>query len=166
MHQNRTVKTTSAGILILNPQAELLLCHVTGTSNWDIPKGGIDPGETPEQAAIRETCEETGLCFSPADLIDLGCFSYRPVKDLHLYATMLERIDTTLCHCSTRYRDRTGRMRPEMDGYGWAPFAVVAQRCAKSLAILLTESVPLQPLFERLRAEGHAVQRMDAVVPA
>ena len=29
--------------------------------HWDLPKGKIDPGETPEQAAIREVQEETGL---------------------------------------------------------------------------------------------------------
>ena len=27
-----------------------------------LPKGNIDPGETPEQAAVREVQEETGLC--------------------------------------------------------------------------------------------------------
>ncbi|MFZ5429702.1 MAG: NUDIX hydrolase [Bacteroidota bacterium] len=28
---------------------------------WDLPKGKIDPGETPEEAALREVREETGL---------------------------------------------------------------------------------------------------------
>ncbi|RMD70006.1 MAG: NUDIX domain-containing protein, partial [Bacteroidetes bacterium] len=28
---------------------------------WDLPKGKIDEGETPEQAALREVAEETGL---------------------------------------------------------------------------------------------------------
>ena len=28
---------------------------------WQMPQGGIDPGETPEQAALRELTEETGL---------------------------------------------------------------------------------------------------------
>jgi 8-oxo-dGTP pyrophosphatase MutT (NUDIX family) len=37
-----------------------------------IPAGTVDPGETPEQAAVRETHEETGLSvFSTID--SLGC---------------------------------------------------------------------------------------------
>jgi putative (di)nucleoside polyphosphate hydrolase len=31
-----------------------------GLSAWQMPQGGIDPGETPREAAIRELCEETG----------------------------------------------------------------------------------------------------------
>jgi putative (di)nucleoside polyphosphate hydrolase len=31
-----------------------------GWSAWQMPQGGIDPGETPMQAALRELCEETG----------------------------------------------------------------------------------------------------------
>jgi bis(5'-nucleosidyl)-tetraphosphatase len=36
----------------------LLLCAY---SNWDFPKGMVEPGEDPLQAAIRETAEETTL---------------------------------------------------------------------------------------------------------
>lgn len=28
---------------------------------WSLPKGHIEPGETPEQAAVREVAEETGI---------------------------------------------------------------------------------------------------------
>ncbi len=33
---------------------------------WQMPQGGIDPGETPEVAALRELWEETGV---PADKV-------------------------------------------------------------------------------------------------
>jgi len=36
-----------------------------------LPKGHIDEGETDEQAAIRETCEESGYCCLAVDA-DLG----------------------------------------------------------------------------------------------
>lgn len=33
---------------------------VTGISRWFLPGGAVEPGETPAQAAARETLEETG----------------------------------------------------------------------------------------------------------
>lgn len=32
-----------------------------GELMWQFPAGGIEPGETPPEAAVRETLEETGL---------------------------------------------------------------------------------------------------------
>jgi 8-oxo-dGTP pyrophosphatase MutT (NUDIX family) len=37
---------------------EVLMIHRRGV--WDLPKGKLDPGETAEQGALREVCEETG----------------------------------------------------------------------------------------------------------
>ena len=31
--------STSCGTLVINQHGQILLCHVTGTRNWDIPKG-------------------------------------------------------------------------------------------------------------------------------
>lgn len=36
---------------------------------WFTVGGGIDPGETAEQAALRETREEAGIVLAPADLV-------------------------------------------------------------------------------------------------
>lgn len=33
----------------------------TGTTGWQMPQGGIDDGETPRAAALRELTEETGM---------------------------------------------------------------------------------------------------------
>ena len=40
-------------------------------ARWLTPGGGIDQGETPIEAAVRELAEETGLIVSQADLGDL-----------------------------------------------------------------------------------------------
>jgi len=154
------VKTLSCGILVLNPHSELLLCHATGTTVWDIPKGGADAGETPMQTAIRETTEETGLHFDAAELLDLGHFSYRPVKDLHLYAALRRRDEALNCHCISHFTDLWGRSRPEMDAYEWTAFARVQRRCARRMAALLTQTLSLPRVLQLL------LQRDSAVTPA
>jgi ADP-ribose pyrophosphatase YjhB (NUDIX family) len=50
---------TSCGTLIFNKKGQMLLCHVTGTNHWDIPKGMQEPGESTLHAAKRELMEET-----------------------------------------------------------------------------------------------------------
>lgn len=49
----------SAG-LVLEKEGEYLLLHYAA-GHWDFPKGHIEEGETPEQAALRELEEETGI---------------------------------------------------------------------------------------------------------
>lgn len=51
----------AAGGFIKNEQDEYLFIFRRG--KWDLPKGKLEKGETPEIAAIREVQEETGLQF-------------------------------------------------------------------------------------------------------
>ncbi|GJE61147.1 RNA pyrophosphohydrolase [Methylobacterium trifolii] len=44
--------------------------HVSGVHAWQMPQGGIDPGEEPPKAAERELFEETNV--APASLRPLG----------------------------------------------------------------------------------------------
>src|SRR2546422_8661204 len=57
---------------------EVLLVHPSGNYNrkapWGIPKGEPDAGEAMEDAARRETREETGV--EAGELIDLGHIDY------------------------------------------------------------------------------------------
>lgn len=49
----------AAGGLVFNAKKEALV--IFRRQSWDLPKGKIDAGETPEEAAVREVQEETGL---------------------------------------------------------------------------------------------------------
>jgi 8-oxo-dGTP pyrophosphatase MutT (NUDIX family) len=54
----------AARVLLLDPADRLLLiAHLPGDGRtvWTAPGGGLDPGETHEQAAARELLEEVGL---------------------------------------------------------------------------------------------------------
>ncbi len=61
----------SAGGVVLRHQ-DVLLIRVSdsrGRPIWSFPKGRLDAGETPAQAAVREVLEETGWrCRIEADL--------------------------------------------------------------------------------------------------
>lgn len=150
-------RALSCGTVILNPDGELLLCHVTGRDHWDLPKGGIDAGESPLQAALRETREETGLVLDPATLLDLGRLAYRPRKDLHLFAALLPRIDPATLACEARFDDGRGHRLPEMDGFGWFRFDLAPLRVGPRLAVVLSQRLDLHDLLRRLQQRSHLV---------
>lgn len=142
----------SCGVIIVNDAAELLLCHVTGHDHWDLPKGGAMPHETPLQAALRETQEETGLALDGSDLLELGRLAYGSRKDLHLYATRMPRFDLCSLRCESRFScHATGHRLPEMDGFDWVPFADVGRRCTPKMASLLCDRMDLHDLLARLQ---------------
>lgn len=157
-------KRLSSGIVIVNAQAELLLCHVTGQGHWDLPKGGLHDGETPLKAALRETREETGLVIDADALLDLGRFEYRPKKDLHLFATLMPRIDASRLHCESQFSQfATGKRLPEMDSFQWAEFARVPQLVTAKMADVLCGRIDLNRLLPSLQpAAGRSAAPLAA----
>ena len=57
----RPERVEAAGGVVVRrrSEVEVLMIHRRGV--WDLPKGKLDPGETPEQAAVREVAEEVGI---------------------------------------------------------------------------------------------------------
>jgi bis(5'-nucleosidyl)-tetraphosphatase len=70
----------SAGVIVFFRDGQvcrflLLLSRLTKRPLWEFPKGGVDAGETLQQAALRELQEETGM--SAADIRLLDGFEHR-----------------------------------------------------------------------------------------
>jgi 8-oxo-dGTP pyrophosphatase MutT (NUDIX family) len=65
---------------IVDDKCALVDCyrHPIEEMSLEAPKGFIDPGETPAQAAMRELAEETGLSCAAANLIPLGTVTPEP----------------------------------------------------------------------------------------
>ena len=51
------------GVMLANSKGELFVGQRIDSDvpAWQMPQGGIDPGETPRDAALRELWEETGV---------------------------------------------------------------------------------------------------------
>lgn len=65
----------AAGGIVVNERGEWLMIH--RNDRWDLPKGHIESGESPELCAVREVAEETGVC---------GAEIVRPLcRTLHAY---------------------------------------------------------------------------------
>ncbi|MEM1348773.1 MAG: NUDIX hydrolase [Myxococcota bacterium] len=59
------IERSAGGVLIRMDSGAQEVCLIQvptrgGNPSWRLPKGWIEPDETPEQAAVRETREETG----------------------------------------------------------------------------------------------------------
>ena len=62
----------NVGIMIANDRGQLLWARrIGGQDAWQFPQGGINEGESPEQALYRELKEEVGLDANSVDV--LGC---------------------------------------------------------------------------------------------
>jgi len=51
----------AAGGVVMREDGRFAVVHRPRYDDWSLPKGKLDPGETFEQAALREVWEETGL---------------------------------------------------------------------------------------------------------
>lgn len=61
----------AAGVIIVDEKNRVLLQRRTDNDKWSIPGGGIDLGETIEEAAKREVFEETNLVVDEISLFNV-----------------------------------------------------------------------------------------------
>lgn len=95
---------------------------VPGSRWWTTPGGGMDPGETEEQTAIRELAEETGLVVEASDLV--GPVLRRVAA--HGYSDQVcEQSECFYVVTTPRFEvDTAGHTADEqvtLDGHAWVP---------------------------------------------
>lgn len=61
--------------IIFNDEGRFLLTRRSDNGQWCLPSGGLEPGESVEEACIREVIEETGLHVQIKRLV--GVYSNR-----------------------------------------------------------------------------------------
>lgn len=77
----------SSGGVVISEKGILLLKKFN--SNWVLPKGRIEEGETREQAAIREVQEETGIKSNILRYIgEIHYTFYNPVEQEQIHKTV------------------------------------------------------------------------------
>ena len=95
--------------------------------SWGLPKGHLEDGETPEQAALREVAEETGLprdTLSVRGAIAPSEYAYRDkqgrlvFKYVHQYVVV------------TSWPGELSRQESEIDETGWFALAAAVKQAS------------------------------------
>ncbi|WP_277051090.1 NUDIX hydrolase [Ruania albidiflava] len=105
--------------------AELLTVRKRGTSRFMLPGGKLDPGETPEVAAVREVAEEIGLDLTTADLDLLGSFDEEAANEADT------RVAATVY---TATLSETPEVAREIEALRWQPLTQTPRDVAPLLA--------------------------------
>ena len=82
----------STGFLVIRRQPEVSFLLLRHPDRWDLPKGHLDPGETPAECALRELEEETGIAGEDISVVE--GFEFRlvyPVRDRQQPSEMAEK---------------------------------------------------------------------------
>jgi len=123
----------SAGVLAVRERGgelEFFLVHPGGpffrnkdAGAWSVPKGLIEPGEDPLEAAQRELVEETGFALPDGPWVALGFVRQKGGKTVHAWAVAADfdpdALDSETFELEWPPRSGETASFPEVDRAGW-----------------------------------------------
>lgn len=80
----KTYRDRPGAYCVIGREDGRIACAKTPSGRLWLPGGGIDTGETPEQAALRESQEEVGLTIAITGTLGT-VIQYAYEKDTHIY---------------------------------------------------------------------------------
>lgn len=124
-------------VVLLDALGRVLLFHAREITMpelgrwWELPGGGIEPGETYVEAAVREVFEETGIVIWPAQLSAAGwrrtgTFKFRGARRVQHEGVVTARLDAIV------EIDVSGQLDYELEDYTGSKWWPVADLCASS----------------------------------
>jgi 8-oxo-dGTP pyrophosphatase MutT (NUDIX family) len=133
---HRPILMVGAAILVLDEQGRLLLMKRSDSGCWGPPGGATEPGEVVEEAAKRETLEETNLEVGKMTLF--GVFSGPELY--YKYPNGDEVYNVTIVYIANDWR---GEVRLNHEHTEWQWFRV--DEIPEDL------SPPIKPVIEKFR---------------
>lgn len=129
------MKNKVSAATIIHYNGSVLIGHVTGQQNWDLPKGGVEVGESFLEGAIRECYEEFGIHLDPDNMVFVGQVYYNKKKDIAVFLyDMGEEYPTDRMNCCSYVNSNIDH--PEIDQYIWVDksrvlnyFSPVMRKC-------------------------------------
>jgi len=120
----------NVGIILANSQGQVLWARRIGQTSWQFPQGGINQGETPEQAMYREVEEEIGLTAKDFEIIAVtrGWLRYRLPKRMIRYNSLpvcigqKQKWYLLKILSSDDTVDINSTNMPEFDGWRWVSY--------------------------------------------
>jgi len=113
-------------------ETEIVVVHRPAYDDWTLPKGKVDPDETPEECALREVREETGFRCELGRPV--GCTAY------------VDRRGRNKLACYWVMEVISGRFRPggEVDRMAWLPVADAVKRLTyeRDKALITQQPLP------------------------
>ena len=167
----------NVGIIICNPRGKLLWTKRIGQNAWQFPQGGMQPGESFEEALYRELLEEVGLSPTDVDILNRtrGWLRYRLPERLVRFGSGAPCIGQKQKWFLLGFRGDDSRIQlsrsaqPEFDAWRWINYWEPTRRVVRFKREVyrraLTELRGARDEYAKTRAEENTRSETARVSP-